>query len=97
MKLHMLMLGAALTTACAVDPKGGEPVDKGDPTWSSDLATDDGVLLGVWGSSPEDVWAVGGQVDNAVVFHGDGVSWRRVDVFGATSLLNNVYGFSATA
>jgi len=90
----VLMLGAALTTACAVDSKDGGPVGNDAPSWSFDLSTDDGVLLGVWGSSPEDVWVVGGQVDRAVVLHGDGVSWRAVDV-GARSLLNNVYGFSA--
>lgn len=90
MKLHMLLLGTALTAACG---DVVEPADNVQASWSLDHATDDGVLLGVWGSSPEDVWVVGGQVDRAVVLHGDGVSWRAMDV-SATSLLNNVYGFS---
>ena len=64
-----------------------------DREWTVDQRTSDGVLLGVWGSGPHDVWAVGGQADRPLVLHGDGTSWARVAAPGS-SLLSNVYGFS---
>jgi photosystem II stability/assembly factor-like uncharacterized protein len=82
-----MMLGASLTAACGdVEP---------DARWTVDHATTDGVLLGVWGSGPNDVWAVGGQADRSLVLHGDGTSWTPFDI-SSRSLLFSVYGFSAT-
>lgn len=89
MRIGCLMIGAALTAACG----GVEPAVDSDVAWKLDHATTDGVLLGVWGSSPTDVWAVGGQVDRSLVLHGDGTSWRPFEV-PSGSLLYTVYGFS---
>lgn len=89
MRFGWLMIGASLTTACG----GVESVVDRDVAWTLDHATTDGVLLGVWGSSPTDVWAVGGQVDRSLVLHGDGTSWTPMEV-SSPSLLYSVYGFS---
>jgi hypothetical protein len=70
------------------------PVES-EPAWTIDHATTDGALLGVWGNSPDDVWAVGGQSDQPLVMHFDGTTWSRVAVPGRSRLWN-VYGFSAT-
>jgi hypothetical protein len=95
MKLQSWIFGAAFAAGCAVDrPQVPDP----EPVavhWTLDHATSDGTLLGVWGSSANDVWAVGGQADRALVMHGDGARWTRVDI-DAPSLLWSVYGFSAT-
>lgn len=87
--MKICILGLALA-AC----DGVPPVDS-EPTWTADHATTEGALLGVWGNSPDDVWAVGGQSDQPLVLHYDGTSWQRVVVPGR-SMLWNVYGFSAS-
>lgn len=41
-------------------------------------------LFGIWGSSPSDIWAVGGRPlmggEKDVLLHFDGTAWRRVEV-----------------
>jgi len=41
------------------------------------------ILYGVWGSAPDDVWAVGGTSDNpdfgGVIWHYDGAMWNAID------------------
>lgn len=41
-------------------------------------------LFGVWGSSPTDIWAVGGDInvasDGAAVWHYDGLSWTEAEL-----------------
>jgi hypothetical protein len=86
MKIGMGML---LVAACGAV----EPAVESEPAWTVDHATTDGVLLGVWGSRPDDIWVVGGQADRSVVMHGDGQRWSAVDVL-ASSLLYSIYGFS---
>jgi len=88
MRIHSLMLGAALVTACG----GVEPTDD-SASWTLDHTTTDGALLGVWGSGPNDVWAVGGQADRSLVLHGDGTSWTQIPV-SSTAMLYLIYGFS---
>jgi hypothetical protein len=90
MMIGATMIGASLGAACGVTP-----AVEGDAAWTLDHATPDGAMLGVWGSSPTDVWAVGGQVDRSLVLHSDGTSWTPIDV-SSRSLLYNVYGFSAS-
>jgi hypothetical protein len=55
------------------------------------------VLQGVWGSGPDDVWAVGGAsmdpAQQTVVLHWDGNTWKAVDLNGLTpDGLNAVWG-----
>lgn len=86
--LAVLLCSLVVTAAC-----GGEPTPASEaPRWTVDHASEDGVLLSVWGSGPDDVWVAGGQTDDALVLHGDGTTWERVDV-GARELLWWVYGF----
>jgi hypothetical protein len=86
---HAWMLG--FLAACG----GVDSSVEHDAVWMVDHVTTDGAVLGVWGSGPDDVWAVGGQVDSPLVLHGDGARWTPVGVEG-NSLLWSVYGFSAT-
>lgn len=86
MRIGHWLLGAAFLAACAADSPG---------SWTVDHVTTDGAILGVWGSGPHDVWAVGGQADRSLVLHGDGSSWTPVAVSTGV-MLNNTYGFSAT-
>ncbi len=82
--------------ACATEPDSpGPPPTDPAPTWSIDHRTDDGMLMGVWGSRPDDVWVVGGQSDRSLVLHGDGTTWIPMYV-PTTGLLHTVYGFTST-
>jgi len=87
MKKQLMLL--AFSAACG----SVDPVDT-EATWTVDHAGN-GALLGVWGHGPNDVWAVGGNVDQPLVMHNDGTGWTQRAVPGS-SLLWNVYGFSAT-
>lgn len=66
-----------------------------EPTWDLDYVDERGALMSVWGSSPHDIWVVGGQRDEGLILRGDGQDWHRVEV-DAPALLWWVYGFSAT-
>jgi hypothetical protein len=83
------MSAAALAAACGTQPAS----DRG--TWVVDRTTTDGAILGVWGSGPSDVWAVGGQADRSLVLHGDGSGFTRIDV-SSRALLYGVYGITAS-
>ena len=58
------------------------------PAWQIVLAEADldGVVLSVWGSGPDDVYAVGGPLGNSgptsLVMHFDGSAWRRLEPGG---------------
>ena len=71
-------------------------LDPGNPKYSDTIYA----LYAVWGSAPDDVWAVGG---HGTIIHWDGVEWKKVespteklltDIWGSSS--NNIYavGFS---
>lgn len=85
------LLGVLLLSACA-DLETVEPVETA-PVWTIDHLTTDGALLGVWGSGPDDVWAVGGDADGPLVLHDNGSGWARVAVPGGGRLAN-IYGFT---
>ena len=52
-------------------------------------------LLGVWGSSPTDVWAVGGRTETGpLVLHYDGSTWETLDTGVRGVDLWWVYGFA---
>lgn len=64
-----------------------------DPEWREAFAaTDEGFLSGVWGSGPDDVFIVGGQPDQSVVFHFDGATWETMET-PETPILIWVFGF----
>jgi hypothetical protein len=74
-------------TACS----GGDE----DRAWVAITEAQPSALLGVWGASEQDVWAVGGRDGSGpLVFHYDGAGWTRV----ATGLQNVdlwwVHGFA---
>jgi hypothetical protein len=60
-------------------------VDAG-PAWQSVVSGLDGALLSVWGTSPNDVWAVGGPRGTTpfapIILHYDGSAWTRMSVSG---------------
>jgi hypothetical protein len=62
------------------------------PQWTVDDTTTSGALLGIWGSAPDDIWAVGGGASEAIALHGDGTTWRSVPI-DAPGTLFSVYGF----
>jgi hypothetical protein len=55
-------------------------------------ADDAGFMSAVWGSAPDDVFIVGGQPEQGVVYHFDGAVWAPIDV-GEIPILVWVYGF----
>lgn len=74
----------------------GERDAKPQETWQvvhQDLA---GGLLSVWGTSSNDVWAVGGDPDGEgpTVLHFDGSKWAALST-GTTGDLSWVFGFDA--
>ena len=87
-KLGSLLIGGVVAAACTAT----DPADDA-ARWRLDRWEPDGALLGVWGSSPDDVWVAGGQVDRSLLLHGDGDRWTDVGV-DAGSLLWGIYGFS---
>jgi hypothetical protein len=104
-----LLVLAAASLAGACSPTHGEPLadagaDVADatpaaPAWRSVLTNLDGALLGIWGTSEKDVWAVGGPLGNAgfeaLALHFDGTAWKRMPAGGADSYWW-VHGTSAT-
>jgi hypothetical protein len=64
-----------------------------EPNWSEAFdASGAGFLSGVWGSSADDVFVVGGNETQAEIFHFDGQAWTAMDV-PSVPLLIWVFGF----
>lgn len=84
-----LCLTVSLFTAACSDPAPQTP-DGGSaaPAWSVVLDENDvdGALLSVWGSAPDNVFAVGGPLGNtgfeSLVVHYDGSAWHRLSPGG---------------
>lgn len=88
----LVLLVALISAAC---PQPVVP-DAGVVPWTQAFDTSTtGWLLNAWGSSPSDVYAVGGRADGGVLMHFDGASWQRVEPGLSTPLLNWSFGFSA--
>jgi hypothetical protein len=53
-----------------------------------------GIVFGLWGAAPDDLWAVGAGDDNrGIVWHYDGAQWRDVELpAGVPSLVLKVHG-----
>jgi hypothetical protein len=65
----------------------------GPPTWKVVPSGATQVLYGIWGASPNDLWAVGYQ---STILRGDGTSWSTVLTNGSsTSGFRSVWGSSA--
>lgn len=88
-RLHLAIALSALCLGCEGPTTGGTAAEG---TWAVEYTENDGALLSVWGSAPDDVWAAGGQAGRGLVLHYDGVDWQPV-ASGAPSLLWWVYGF----
>jgi hypothetical protein len=81
-------LAAASGVGCGGDDDAPAAVE-----WSVVHADLPGALTSVWGTSADDVWAVGGDAgDGPMVLHWDGATWRKLDS-GATGDLWWVFGF----
>ncbi|MBI4511361.1 MAG: hypothetical protein HY698_17140 [Deltaproteobacteria bacterium] len=78
------VLSVALSFACG---RGEEC----SPTWRALSESLDRVPLSIWGTSPTDIYAVGGGLDvpglATLVLHYDGASWRALNHGGRTETL----------
>ncbi len=98
-----LLILLVCTTSCKKSPPVAPPVDTTQPgsrnyTWTVDTIRQGPYdfidLISIWGSSPSDVWAVGGaDVSYNTIWHYDGTGWSRDSVFAAGNL-QTVYGFA---
>jgi hypothetical protein len=102
------LLGAFVTAAAALVASGCPETippslvnDAGVTTagWSAEVEHLDGALLSMWGSTPNNLYAVGGPRGTpglkTLVMHFDGAAWSRVDVAG-TETFWWTHGTSAT-
>lgn len=94
----------ALALACTGCPGTHDAADAGadvatSPAWQTVITGLDGALLSVWGSAPNDVWAVGGPRGTtpfaSLVLRFDGNGWTRAAVSG-TETYWWVHGSSAS-
>lgn len=65
-------------------------------TWTSDESVSEVfTLFGIWGSGPNDVWTVGGNLDapsnGAGAWHYDGAAWTRADLPAEASNISAIY------
>lgn len=78
----------------------GCPSPPGEPAWESsvDLSDGAGAILGIWGTSRDDVWAAGGNQETmsapgaGAVFHFDGDDWTSESLPADIDMLNWVFG-----
>jgi hypothetical protein len=72
----------------------------GGSTWSKTVTGVGNSLNGIWGTSPTDIWAVGGTTglptDPGEVQHYDGTSWTPSTIH-VSSALNAVWGSSTSS
>lgn len=92
MRLVNVVIGTALLVAAGCGDQAMTSDRAGGGTWELQHVEEDGALVSVWGSGPDDVWAAGGQVGRGLVLHNDGTGWARVET-GASELLWWIYGF----
>lgn len=59
-------------------------------TWTTTTIDDTGLLTSVWGSGPDDVWAVGRP---GAILHNDGTGWQKVAPAPTVNDLADVFGF----
>ncbi|GAB4564394.1 MAG: hypothetical protein Tsb0020_14500 [Haliangiales bacterium] len=83
--------------AAAPDADAAEPdAAPAGPAWTQAFdASETGWLLNVWGPAPDNLYAVGGSLEEGLIMHYDGSAWSELDL-GAdvdVPLLNWTYGF----
>jgi hypothetical protein len=101
----VLLLGASLACGPNDDARiiasdaGDDVSSSSRPRWRVVLSNLDATLLSVWGSAPDDVYAVGGPLGNGgegtAVLHFNGAAWKRLAP-GGTETFWWTYGASAT-
>jgi len=91
----LFVVFAALALGAGECPPGGDAgPDAGPAVWEEAFDTAEaGSVSGVWGSGPNDVWAVGGDESGATVFHYDGTTWTKDENVPAVGLLVWAYGW----
>ena len=93
---YALMLIAACGCTPMTPDDGGSDNGPDTPTapeWREAFPTSgEGFLSGVWGSGPDDVFVVGGQPEQSVIFHYDGATWETMDT-PDTPILIWAFGF----
>ncbi|WP_438016744.1 hypothetical protein WMF18_39080 [Sorangium sp. So ce315] len=81
-----MALGAIALAGCPDDP--AKPPDEGPAAWRVllDEGDLDRAVLSIWGTGPDDVFAVGGPLGNtglsSLVLHHDGQTWRELPAGG---------------
>ena len=76
------LAGTVILAGCS-DPEPVKPIPPAPPAWHVvlDETTLDRAVLSVWGSSPTNVFAVGGALGNgqeSLVLHYDGKAWKEL-------------------
>lgn len=90
--MRPLLLGVLVLSACEAEP-AAPPPPATTFAWNTAFdATTVGSLSGVWGSGPNDVFAVGGDEARALIYHFDGAQWAKMTV-PDVPLLVWVFGF----
>lgn len=94
MRLDRLPLPTLALCAAAASACGDSPAPPVDVAWKEAFpARELGWLLGIWGPSPDDLYAVGGTPDEGMIMHFDGTAWTELDLGFRVPLLNWSYGF----
>jgi len=88
----MALIALAPALGACGDDDTGPPVSDGSLEAAFD-ASGTGWLLNVWGSSGDDLWAVGGPRDSGVIWHWDGSTWGETDPGMQVPLVNWTFGF----
>ena len=87
----MIVAAALSAAACVGGPSELDETER----WTIVDAGLPAALISIWGSSADDIWAVGAEPEDGagpLVFHFDGSSWRRIDT-GRIGDLWWVFGF----
>jgi hypothetical protein len=98
--IHMKLANSVLVSAISIASLslglgGCSSNDDGPPAWrATDIDAADAYYSGVWGSSSDDVFVVGG-VQRGTIQHFDGDEWTTMEIPQGTPPLVWVFGFSA--
>ena len=87
-RLRVFFFSSWVSLSC-MTCSGTPSPDAGPAAWHVVLSNLQGMLLCVWGTSPHDVFAVGGALGNgtpSVVLHYDGSTWRNLGPGGTDTL-----------
>jgi photosystem II stability/assembly factor-like uncharacterized protein len=90
--LAVILLAVPLLSSCSDDDEGGPVEPPVKYVWSPMLNTDQDDLYGLWGTSGDNVYAVG---DNGTILHWDGTSWSAVPS-NTGEVLRKIWGASNT-